>query len=61
MKEYLKLLKRNRWEAVLPVVTHGCSKSGFLGCAGEGFGPVWAEHSVVRSRDSDKMPLIIPS
>ena len=61
MKEYLKLLKRNRWEAVLPVATRGCSKSGFLACAGEGSGPVWAGHAVVRARDSDKMPLIIPS
>ncbi len=61
MKEYLKLLKRNRWEAVLPVVTCDCSKSGFLSGAGKASEPVWVGFAVVLLRDSDEMPLNIPS
>ena len=61
MKEYLKLLKWNRWEAVLPAFTRKCSKFGFLGDAREASKPVWVSLAVVPLRDSNKMPLNIPS
>ena len=53
MKEYLKLLKWNRWEAVFG--------SGFFIDAGEASEPEWVCFAVVLMKDSDKMPLIIPS
>ena len=53
MKEYLKLLKWNRWDAVFGL--------GFLINAGEASEPVWVGFAVVLMRDSNKMRLIIPS
>jgi len=53
VKEYLKLLKWNRWEAVFG--------SGFLISAGNASELVKVSFAVVPMRDSDKMPLIIPS
>ena len=61
MKEYLKLLKWNRWEAVSPGVIRGSRKLGFLNLVGEASAPVWGSFAVTILRDSDEMPLIIPS
>ena len=37
------------------------SKFGFFVCAGEALEPVWVWDAVVRVKDSNEMPLIIPS
>ena len=55
------MLEWNRWEVVLACIICDAGKLSFLKCVGEAYGPVWAVMSVMRLRDFNKMPLIIPS
>ena len=43
------------------VVLVSVSKLGFFNCVGKASRPVWVSFAVMWLKDSDEMPLIIPS